>query len=439
MATLTKTRSAPPLKDRFEKPSLPEGLLVVAAGLVFAAVAAWLNASGRIGGEEGWLGGKEGALGGVKDVLGGLLFGGAGLVIGIFLIVLVLSLVSRGKRRRYWRQTFLAYLYLSPSVIILLVFTFISMVYAFYVSLHKFGLAQIAGKKTPEFLGLGNYTQAVTQSGTRQSEFWKSLITTLWLTLGSIPFQIVFALAVAVLLFRKMRGVGVYRTSFFLPYVTATIALAEVWVVLFSRGDAGVINNLLESLGLDRQGWLMEARGIFEILAEAIGVQLQVPTWLPDWAQSVVLGPSLALTVIMMYSVWKYFGFSLVILLAGLGNIDPELYEAARIDGASSWQSFRRITIPLLSPTLYYVTLISTMGSLRSFDIIYQLSIRASAGAGPGGPLGTSQSLVIYVFNQFWRDHYFGYGSALAMILFTVILVVTLVQQRVMSRRVFYG
>jgi multiple sugar transport system permease protein len=92
-----------------------------------------------------------------------------------------------------------------------------------------------------------------------------------------------------------------------------------------------------------------------------------------------------------------------------------------------------------LSPSLYYVTLISTIGSLRSFETIYQLSIRAAAGSGPGGPLDTTQSLVIYVFNQFWRDHYFGYGSALALILFAVILVVTLIQQRVASRQVFYG
>jgi len=235
-----------------------------------------------------------------------------------------------------------------------------------------------------------------------------------------------------------MRGVGVYRTAFFLPYVTATIAIAEVWVVLFSRGEVGLINNILETLGFARQGWLMESRGMFEILAGAVGIQLVPPVWLPEWAHSIVLGPSQALFVIMMYSVWKYFGFSLVILLAGLGNIDPELYEAAEIDGASAWQSFKRITIPLLSPSLYYVTLIATMGSLRSFDAIYQLSIRASAGSGPGGPLDSTQSLVIYVFNQFWRDHFFGYGSALAMILFAVILIVTLVQQRVMSRRVFY-
>ncbi len=436
MAALTKT---PRPKDTFEEPSLRDGLRILIPALVLALVLALLNYTGWIGGDSGWLGGKDGLLGGIKDVLGALLFGGVGLLIGLFLSTLVIFSTSQGKRRRYWRQTLIAYLYLSPSVIILLVFTFISMVYALYVSLHKFGLGQIAGTRTPKFQGLGNYTQAIFESGTRQTEFWKSLFTTLWLTIGSIPFQIGLALVVAVLLFRKMRGVGLYRTSFFLPYVTATIALAEVWVAIFSRGEIGLVNNILEALGFDRLGWLMEARGIFEMMANAVGVQLQAPGWLPEWAHSIVLGPSLALVVIMMYSVWKYFGFSLVILLAGLGNIDPELYEAAQIDGATSWQSFRRITIPMLSPMLYYVTLISTMGSLRSFDVVYQLSIRASAGSGPGGPLDTTQSLVIYVFNQFWRDHYFGYGSALAMILFIVILAVTLVQQRAMGRRVFYG
>jgi multiple sugar transport system permease protein len=441
MATQTQALGKRPRrrKDTFEKPSFLEGLFVLIAGFALAALGAWLSLSGRLGGDEGWLGGKEGTLGGIKGVLGGLMFGGAGLVIGLFLSMLVLSLLTRGKRGRYWTQTVQAYLFLSPSVIIVLLFTFISMVYAAYVSLHKFGLAQISGKKAPEFVGLDNYAQAIWMEGTRQGEFWKSLITTIWFTLGSIPVQVVVALVIAVLLFRKMRAVGLYRTSFFLPYVTATIAIAEVFVVLFSRGEVGIINNVLEALGIARQGFLMESRGIFEILAGALGAELVPPAWLPEWASSIVLGPSQALFVMMIYSTWKYFGFSLVILLAGLGNIDPELYEAAQIDGSNAWQSFRRITIPLLSPSLYYVTLIATMGSLRSFDAIYQLSIRASAGSGPGGPLDSTQSLVIYVFNQFWRDHFFGYGSALAMILFLVILVVTLIQQRVLSRRVFYA
>jgi multiple sugar transport system permease protein len=175
--------------------------------------------------------------------------------------------------------------------------------------------------------------------------------------------------------------------------------------------------------GLPRQGWLMEARSIFDILTGG----------------AISWGPSQALTVIMGYSVWKYFGFSVVILLAGLSTIPPEVYEAAQIDGANAWQRFARMTFPLLSPQIYYVTLISSIGSLKSFATVYQLSIRASAGSGPGGPLDTTQTLVIYVFNQFWRDSFYGYGSALAMILFAVILLATVIQQRVAKEWVFYG
>jgi multiple sugar transport system permease protein len=410
-------------RDLFERPSPLKGVLILGPGAILAIAVVAASLTGVLGGEDGFLGGKEGLLYNYQGMIGALILASLTFITGILASTLVHRLATRGRERRYWRDTLIAYLLLSPTVLITTVFTFVAVIYALYVSVHEFGLAEVARRKAPEFIGLGNYLEAMTVAGSRRAEFWKSLATTLWLTAGSIPFQIALALFVAVLLFRKMRGIDFYRTSFFLPYVTATIALAQVWVTLFSRGDIGLINNVLNMIGLPRQGWLLEPRSIFDILTGGL----------------VLWGPSQALVVVMMYSVWKYFGFSTVILLAGLGNIDPSLYEAAQIDGANPWQILRRITIPLLSPTLYYVTLISTIGSLRSFDTVYQLTIRASAGSGPGGPLDTTQTLVIYVFNQFWRDHYFGYGSALAMILFVVILVITLIQQRVASKQVFYG
>ncbi|MFN2157596.1 MAG: carbohydrate ABC transporter permease, partial [Anaerolineae bacterium] len=414
-------------KDRRVRAILfPLGLMAWEAALpalvaLLVGLASW---TGLLGGKHGLLGGSGGLLYHYQGAIGGLMLGSFVLLGGVLLTTTIVTWRSRGRERRYWRDSLQAYLLISPASLIIVVFTLISLIYALYVSLHRFGLGEIAGRKTPEFIGLRNYMDAMVVPGSRRTEFWMSLGTTLWLTIGSIPFQIVLALVVAVLLFRKMRGVDVYRTSFFLPYVTATIALAQVWVVLFSRGDVGLINNILANVfGLPRQGWLMEARSVFDILTGG------AITW----------GPSQALVVIMVYSVWKYFGFSVVILLAGLANISPEIYEAAEIDGANGWQAFRRITIPLLSPSLYYVSLISSIGSLRSFDTIYQLSIRASAGSGPGGPLDTTQTLVIYVFNQFWRDSFYGYGSALAMILFAVILIATLIQQRVASKQVFYA
>jgi multiple sugar transport system permease protein len=407
-----------------EHPLLSRVLFLFGLPALVALLVGLASWTGLLGGKHGLLGGNGGLLYYYQGAIGGLMLGSFVLLGGVLLTTAIVTWRSRGRERRYWRDTLQAYLFISPAALIIIIFTLISLVYALYVSLHRFGLGEIAGRKTPEFIGLRNYMDAMVVPGSRRAEFWMSLGTTLWLTIGSIPFQIVLALLVAVLLFRKMRGVDFYRTSFFLPYVTATIALAQVWVVLFSRSDVGLINNILANVfGLPRQGWLMEARSVFDILTGG------AITW----------GPSQALVVIMVYSVWKYFGFSVVILLAGLANISPELYEAAEIDGANGWQAFRRITIPLLSPSLYYVTLISSIGSLRSFDTIYQLSIRASAGSGPGGPLDTTQTLVIYVFNQFWRDSYYGYGSALAMILFAVILIATLIQQRVASRQVFYA
>ena len=407
-----------------QHPSVSRVLFLFGLPALVALLVGLASWTGLLGGKHGLLGGSGGLLYYYQGAIGGLMLGSFVLLGGVLLTTAIVTWRSRGRERRYWRDSLQAYLLISPASLIIVVFTLISLIYALYVSLHRFGLGEIAGRKTPEFIGLRNYMDAMVVPGSRRTEFWMSLGTTLWLTIGSIPFQIVLALVVAVLLFRKMRGVDFYRTSFFLPYVTATIALAQVWVVLFSRGDVGLINNILANVfGLPRQGWLMEARSVFDILTGG------AITW----------GPSQALVVIMVYSVWKYFGFSVVILLAGLANISPEIYEAAEIDGANGWQAFRRITIPLLSPSLYYVSLISSIGSLRSFDTIYQLSIRASAGSGPGGPLDTTQTLVIYVFNQFWRDSFYGYGSALAMILFAVILIATLIQQRVASKQVFYA
>ncbi|MBN1582621.1 MAG: sugar ABC transporter permease [Anaerolineae bacterium] len=413
----------PSTQASFERPTAVKGIALIVPGAVIGLLIGLASYFGILGGKSGFLGGRNGPLYNFEGMIGALILGSLTFLLGILVSTIVLRLTTKGREQRYWRDTLIAYLLVSPAVTIMTIFTFVAIIYALYVSMHRFGLGEVARRKTPEFIGLGHYIEAMVTPGSRRAEFWMSLATTLWLTIGSIPLQIAFALGIAVLLFRKIRGVDFYRTSFFLPYVTATIALAQVWVVLFSRADVGLINYLLEVVGIPRQGWLMEARSIFDILTGG----------LISW------GPSQALVVIMLYSVWKYFGFSTVILLAGLSNIDPTLYEAAQIDGANAWQSFRRITIPLLSPTLYYVILISSIGSLRSFDTVYQLSIRASAGSGPGGPLDSTQTLVIYVFNQFWRDHYFGYGSALALILFVIILIITLIQQRIASKQVFYG
>jgi len=263
-------------------------LLLLGIPALLALLVAVLSWTGLLGGKQGFLGGREALLVNYSGAIGGLMLGSYVLLGGILISAAALFWRTRGRENRYWRDTLAAYILISPAAWVIVIFTLVAIIYAFYVSLHRFGLGELARRKTPQFIGFGHYIEALITEGSRRTEFWMSLRTTFWLTVGSIPFQIVLALLIAVLLFRKMRGVDFYRTSFFLPYVTATIALAQVWVVIFSRGEIGLINNLFENvLGLPRQGWLVEARSILDILTGG----------------AVLWEPSQALVVIMMYSV----------------------------------------------------------------------------------------------------------------------------------------
>jgi ABC-type sugar transport system permease subunit len=177
---------------------------------------------------------------------------------------------------------------------------------------------------------------------------------------------------------------------------------------------------LVTALGGEPLRWLNEPNGLFELIAGPDAV-------LSDWA----VGPSLALIVIMIYGVWSFFGFNTVVFLAGLGSIPGELYEAASIDGAGRWAQFRHVTLPLLSPTIYFLTLWSTIGTFKAFNHLYVLRNAAA--------LGTTDTASIVIFQAFKRDTRFGYASALAILLLLIILVITFVNNRYASRRVFYG
>ena len=206
----------------------------------------------------------------------------------------------------------------------------------------------------------------------------------------------------------------------------SSVAAGAVFTWLFNP-RYGPINWLLDSIGIGGQKWMLEPRGLFELMGNAMGVTL------PGWAA----GPSLALCAIMVFAIWQVMGFDIVVFLAGLGSIPNELYEAARIDGASGWQLFRRITIPMLSPTTFFVMIISIIGSFQAFNHIY---VMTSASAGQvGGPLGTTTTLTIYMFRVFWDNQNMGYGSALAFVLFGIILLLTVFQNQVLEKRVHYN
>lgn len=235
----------------------------------------------------------------------------------------------------------------------------------------------------------------------------------------SVPLQLTLGMILAVILFQKIRAKSFFRMVFFLPYITPFVATSVIFSLLFSPNENSLVNQLVSIFGIEPQIWLQQSRGVFQLI---FGDAL--PTFLA--------GPSLALLVIIIYNVWIYAGYSSVIFLAGLGNISEDVYEAARIDGANAWQQFRHITIPLLSPTTFFLILISTIGTFQAFTQIFLMR--------RPGAFSAVDTINIYIYNEIRNESAdYGYGSALAFVLFAVILILTIIQNRVAERRVFYG
>jgi multiple sugar transport system permease protein len=233
--------------------------------------------------------------------------------------------------------------------------------------------------------------------------------------------QLAIALFLAVLLYQKMVGASAFRMIFFLPYVTPVIASAVVFKQMFSNRATAPANALLTKLGLEPQLWLREPDGVLAMIAGYFGIDV------PAWAA----GPSLALVVIIMLSVWVFVGYNVVIYLAGLANIPKELNEAAEIDGAGKWQVFRHVTFPLLSPTTYFLSLIAVIGTFKAFNTIWIMR--------DGAALGEADPFSVVIFAEFFEKTRYGYASALAFILFAIIISLTLINNRLQGSRVFYG
>ena len=257
---------------------------------------------------------------------------------------------------------------------------------------------------------------------TGDPDLWSGLRNTFFFALGTVPFQLSFSLFLAVLLFQKLKGSELFRILFFLPYVTPSVASAAVFRQIFSNRLQAPVNSILRAVGLEPLQWLWEPKGIFQLFADKIGIH----TW-PAWAN----GPSLALTVIMIYTVWIFVGYDIVIYLAGLGNISKDMQEAAEIDGASRWQIFRFITFPLLSPTTYFLSLIAVIGTFKAFNQIWVMRLDAA--------LGTTDTLSVVIFNEFFSKLRYGYASAMAFVLFAIILLLTYLNNKTVGSKVFYG
>lgn len=316
------------------------------------------------------------------------------------------------RRWRRLRELSLGYLLLAPALVLLIVFELFPVLYGLFISTCNWRLN--CGDNLERFIGADNYVRAFSDP-----EMWSSLWTTTVYSLMSVPIQLGLGLVIAYLLFQDIRGKDAFRVMFFFPYITSTVASAAVWAYLYSP-DRGLINAVARGFGLPQLKWLGESKGIFELIAQGLGGTLP----------NALDGPPLALVALIIYTTWVFLGYDIAIFLAGLGNIPTELYDAAKVDGASGWRLFRNITLPLLSPTTFFLLLLTVIGTFKAFNHIYVMT--------RGGPSGATETSSLYIFSQMFEFQRYGYSAALSFILFTVILVITIIQNRVAGSRVVY-
>ncbi len=288
------------------------------------------------------------------------------------------------------RKALEGYLYISPFLIGFLVFTAYPLFASFYLSFTDYKVIV-----APVWIGLENYQTAFS----KDPQFWTSLDKTARYALLAVPLGVVSSLGAAMLLNQGFRGTALFRTIFFLPSIMPIIASVLVWIWIF-QPSIGVLNYLLSLLGVDGPSWVRST------------------TW--------------ALPSLVIVSLWSTAGGSrMVVFLAGLQGVPQELYEAAHIDGASAWQRFWKVTLPMISPTMFFNIVISIIGSLSVFSVAY-------IGTG-GGPAYATYFYVYHLYNNAFQFSQMGYASALAWIFLLVVLALTVVQFRMSDRWVYYA
>jgi multiple sugar transport system permease protein len=317
-------------------------------------------------------------------------------------------------RESKWKKLARGLAYIAPAGIIIIVFRVLPIIAAFAVSFYYVMMGKIVG-----FAGVSQYAMLF-----RDSEFWNALVNTSYFVIGTVPLSLFISLFIANLLNQKIKGLGGYRTLYFLPVVTSLVAVAMVWKWIY-HPRLGLLNYLISLVGVGPKMWLEEPHGVFNMMASGLGISL------PRWAS----GPSLALVALIITNLWRGLGYNIIIFLAGLQNIPGEYYEAAKIDGANRWHMFWKITWPLISPVTFYVVIMTTIVSFQVFTLVYLMT-----GSPPGGPLGTTKVLVYYIFEKgFESGGDMGYASCVALVLFGIVLALTLVQRRIIEKRVHYN
>jgi multiple sugar transport system permease protein len=290
----------------------------------------------------------------------------------------------RAQRRR---EVIEAYLYLVPTFVGLILFSLGAIIASVGISFTNWDVL-----RPPHWIGLGNYARLFSTALT-----WQIFGNTLYYTGVIVPVGTALALGLALALNRGLRGIVLLRSLYFLPVISSTVAVSLVWGWLYNQ-QFGLINYLLSVVGITGPAWLADTRT--------------------------------AMPAVLIMSIWKGLGYNMVIFLAGLQGIPQELYEAAKIDGAGAWARFRYVTFPLVSPTTFFVVVLSTIAAFQVFDQTFVMTA--------GGPAYSTTTLALYIYQNAFQWFHMGYAAALSYVLFAAVAVVTLVQFRVQGRFVFY-
>lgn len=314
------------------------------------------------------------------------------------------QITKRASRKEWWTankkqlsQDATGYMFILPWIIGLLAFTAYPMIASVYLSFTNYSIL-----KAPRWIGLANYENMFT----KDPLFWKSVSNTAYFALLAVPLKLLIALLLAMLLAKKVRGIGVFRTIYYLPSLMPSVATTILFMFLLDP-RSGIVNTVLTFFGFPRLGWLASS----------------------TWSK-----PALILMVL-----WAGSGWQMLVFLAGIKDIPHSLHEAAMIDGASAWKRFWKITIPLLTPTIYFNLI---MGIINSFQIFAAAYVAAggsdSAGLGSAGPLNSLLMYMVLLYRNAFRYFDMGYASAMAVALFVVLVTLTIIVHKTSNRWVFY-
>lgn len=277
------------------------------------------------------------------------------------------------------RKQWLPYLFVAPYLLHFIVFVAFPVLFSLFLTFHKWNIIS-----PMEWVGAGNYSRMF-----QDRMFWKAIVNTIQFLLVHIPLQLIIALALAEFLNQRINLRGFYRAAFFLPVIVSGVVVTILWQQLFSF-DSGLFNRLLTAVGLPRVGWLID--------------------------------PGMAMNSIAIMATWKNVGLYVILFLVGLQTVPPHYYEAADIEGATHWQKFRHITLPLINPTIFMVVILSTIGGFSLFIEPYIMT--------GGGPLNSTLSSVLYIYKQAFQYYHMGYSATLGFFFAFLILAVVAIQKK---------